>query len=59
VLVPGSAAVIALPEGAAVEIVIRGQNGFLVNDEQRMGALATAVDICMARLNTRDTASVA
>jgi len=41
--------VIAFPEGAARELVIDGRTGFLVEDEQEMGAAVARLDTIVAR----------
>jgi glycosyltransferase involved in cell wall biosynthesis len=41
--------VIAFPEGAARELVLDGQTGFLVEDEQAMGAAVSQLSRIAAR----------
>jgi len=55
--------VIAFPEGAATEIVIHGENGFLVDDEDEMAAAAGRLDqidqaCCRASVASRYDARV-
>ncbi len=41
--------VIAFPEGAAREIIVHGRTGFLVDDEQAMGAAVANLPAISAR----------